>query len=206
MFVKDWMTTSPQTVRETDSVTAAWERLHERGIHQLPVVDESARLVGMITDRDIRSAIGFEQKLGDSLEVSEVMTSDPETLPSDATLDHAVALFCANSFNALPVMNRKELAGIITRFDMLRAFRFVMGLDMAGSRVEVALPDIRADLRHAFEALESYDGRILSAIVSQIRRDGDEPTLYLRVSDQTSGNIERQLRDAGLVVLLPETS
>ncbi len=206
MFVASYMTSNPVTVCVAEAVSTARELLRRHDILQLPVVDGSARLTGIISDRDIRSAIGFDATLAEKLSVSEVMTPDPTTIALGATLDEALGVFFAGRFNALPVMNGDELVGIITAKDLLHAFHHILGLDRDGSRIEVALPNLRIDLGDAFRALKTYDGEILSAVVSSMRQDGDEPTLYVRVAERTGRAVEETLRRAGLIVLVPEHS
>ncbi len=204
MFVADYMNADPPMVGERDTLATAQEKMASRQVLELPVVDESGRLIGIVTDRDVRSAVGYDRNLSEKLHVSEVMTAEPKTIPLDATLDEALEVFCLNSFNGLPVMNGTQLAGIITRHNMLRAFHRVLGLDQEGARVEIALPDIRRDLADAFAALKDHEASLLSAVVSPMRRDGDEPTLYLRVAGKECREVEELLSRAGLIVLVPE--
>jgi len=204
MFIDDYMTTDVVTIRADAPLNQARSQLAKHGFHHLPVLDESDRLVGIITDRDVRSAYGVQNAISESLTVAEVMTADPMTISPAATLDEALAVFCTNRFGALPVVQHKKLVGMITTFDMLRAFYDVLGLDQPGCRVEVALPNVRADLAHAFEALKTAPGNLISAIVSRMRRDGGEPALYLRVAGEDPRAVERHLRDRALIVLEPE--
>ncbi len=204
MFIDDYMTPNPVTVRADAPLAAAQTILQERLFHHLPVVDDADRLVGIVTDRDVRSAVGVEKVLSEKLTVSEVMTADPVTISAKMTLDEALAIFCSNRFGALPVVNQDELVGIITTYDILRAFYDVLGLDQPGCRVEVALPDLRADLAQTFEALRSCPQDMISAVVSRMRRDGGEPALYLRVAGTDPRLVERHLREKALIVLEPE--
>ena len=204
MFVADFMNGEPATVLETEPVARAHNVMHDLGVLELLVLDESGRFVGILTDRDVRSAVGYDHSRSAKLRVSEIMTPEPMTIGLDATLDEALSVFCAIRFNALPVMDGGRLAGVLTRHDMLRAFHRILGLDKEGARVEIALPEAKRDLADAFAALRSFEGSVLSAIVSPMRRDGEEPTLYLRVSGGSGRGIEDVLRKAGLIVLVPE--
>lgn len=204
MFIDDYMTRDPITVRDDAPLAQAHALLDKHRFHHLPVLDESGRLVGIVTDRDVRSAVGFEKVLSEKLSVSEVMTADPVTVAPKMTLDEALAIFCSNRFGALPVCDDGKLVGIISTHDVLRAFFQVLGLDQPGCRIEVALPNIRNDLAHVFEALKACPSDIVSAVVSRMRRDGGEPALYLRVSGNDARPIERFLRDKALIVLEPE--
>lgn len=206
MFIADKMTADPITVLPSDTLATAAQLMRSKDIHHLPVVDESHRLIGIISDRDVRSATGFDRNPDAHLTVAEVMTSEPRTLPLDSTLDEALDVFCHARLGALPVTSSGRLVGIISRHDLLQAFHDVLGLGTPGVRIEVALPNGPVDLAHAFEALQDCGDVLISAVVSQLRKDGSEPSLYLRVQSAHARDVERRLRDATLIILLPEHS
>ncbi len=210
MFVADLMTPEPVFAREDDVVAATDRLLRSHRFHQLPVVDPSNRLVGIVTSRQIACAVGFGADVADPdprLRVAEIMTSDPLTVSYKAPLDEALGILRQNRFNALPVVRHGELLGIITKHDVLRAFCSVLGLDRpegAGTRIEFALPSPKDDLAGAFEALRHCDCELISAVVSQMRTDGSEPAVYLRVAVTYAHRAEDHLRRAGLIILAPE--
>lgn len=204
MYVADYMTRRPVTVLETDPLSKAQTVAKARSVHQLPVIDSSGRLVGIITDRDIRSAVGYDRTLVEKLQVQEVMTCDPVTVGPDTTLEDALKYFTRRRFGALPVVCRRELIGIITRHDLLTAMAVMLGLDCAGASIEVALPDPLEDLVAVFQAVRRLEPDLHAAVVSQMRRDGDEPSLYLRVNGKDKPAAEKLLRRAGLILLEPE--
>ena len=195
------MTPDPQTVEARASLQRAYELMAASRIRHLPVVDESARLVGILSDRAVREAIGFDMREAARLTVAEIMVAEPATLAGDATLPEALAVFHATRHGALPVVRSGALIGIITRSDILRAFHDTLGLDVEGECLEIALPNGRADLAHAFQALTRCECDVTSAVVSRMRRDGGEPSLYLRVAAGGSREVERSLREAALILL-----
>jgi len=204
MFVANYMQHDPYTVGENALVSTASQLMHMHNILHLPVVDNGRRLVGIISDRDVRSAVGFDRTLSERLTVSETMTSDPVTIQADGTIEEALEVLSANRFGALPVMRAGLLAGIITTNDVLRAFHEVLGLTEKGHRIEVALPEGRVDLASIFQALQDGGHEVISAVVSRTRRDGGEPSLYLRVPIDQRKRIEQCLRKAMAILLAPE--
>ena len=80
----------------------------------------------------------------------------------------------------------------------------VLGLDEPGRCLEIALPNGCNDLAHTFQALTKCEERVISAVVSRMRRDGGEPSLYLRVAGEDTRQVEKQLRDAAVIMLAPE--
>jgi acetoin utilization protein AcuB len=204
MFVEDYMTPDPYTVLPDRTLSTAYALMHKHRIRHVPVVDAAGRLAGIITDRDVRTAVGFDATLVDKLSVSEVMTPDPMTIPANAPLDRAVAILSSRRFGALPVLRNKLLVGIVTYIDVLRAFCEIFGLDEPGKRIDVALPEGYADIARAFEVLRGCDGTVISAVISRSRRDGGEPYLYLRVVPEAAARVEQRLRSATMILLRPE--
>jgi acetoin utilization protein AcuB len=204
VFIEDYMTPDPRTIGADDPLRLAQELMDRHHVRHLPVVDRARRLEGIVTDRDMRSAVGYKHNIAEDLTVAEVMSAEPTTIPVDATLDEAVAVFCTSRVGALPVMRNHSLVGIITRHDILKAFRAILGVDEPGCRIEVALPNPAEDLPLAFAALRSSTRPIISAVVSRMRRDGGEPALYIRVEGDDPRPVEKLLRDAALIVLKPE--
>ena len=129
MRVVDIMTRDPLTVTPSETVGQAEELMAENKIRQLPVV-RGRELVGIITDRDLRSFLSSsllstpdarDQAL--STKVIDVMTTDPLTLASDDELQEAVQLLLDEKIGGIPVVDEAEgLVGIVTYVDMLRCF------------------------------------------------------------------------------------
>jgi acetoin utilization protein AcuB len=206
MYVADYMTRDPVVVAETDLLSKAEEIARAKTVHQLPVLDESKRLTGIITDRDIRSAVGYDHTLREKLQVQEVMTQEPITVRPDDTLSYVLKQFCEHRFGAMPVIQSNQLVGIITRHDLLMAMSVMLGLDRSGMNIEVSLPDLFTNLAKAFEALCKSDCTLHGAVVARSRDGGDEPSLYLRVGIHDKPVVEKRLRHAGLILLESEES
>jgi CBS domain-containing protein len=128
MKVVDVMTTDPLTVTPAESIGQADELMNANRIRQLPVV-EAGELVGIITDRDIRSFLSGalvepearEKAL--NTEVREIMTTEPVTLAREDDLTEAVELLVEQKIGGIPVVDQAEgLVGIVTYIDVLRCF------------------------------------------------------------------------------------
>ena len=127
MKVSDVMTRNPLSVSPSETVGQADELMAENRIRQLPVVQDCA-LVGIITDRDLRSFLSGsllsapeerEHALG--TRISDVMTTDPLTLAPDDELQEAVELLLEEKVGGVPVVDESEgLVGIVTYVDLLK--------------------------------------------------------------------------------------
>ena len=137
--VADWMTETVLTVEIDDSISIARQLMSKHRVNQLPVLDRE-RLMGIVTDRDIRDAYPTSMLIGrakeidkfaESYTVEEVMTHDVFTVEPETPLATAVALLRHHRIGSLPVLKGKQLVGIITRSDILDFVLSGAGIRMA---------------------------------------------------------------------------
>ena len=138
MDVRDIMSRNPITIEPDTPVGTAIAVMVERKIRHLPVVDERGAVIGIITDRDLRSvalAPAAEQYLSaaarrrlrgigatlENLRVKDVMTCNPITTRPDMALSQAAALMLEQHIGSLPVIDNGKLVGIITDRDAVKA-------------------------------------------------------------------------------------
>lgn len=126
--VADIMTTVPITVSPSESIEQADELMVTNNIRQLPVVKKN-ELIGIITDRDIRSFLSNSLASTDSRDralntpVQEVMTTEPISVAPDDELEEVVELLIDEKFGAVPVVDEAEgIMGIVSYVDVLRCF------------------------------------------------------------------------------------
>ena len=125
--VADWMTEAVLALETFDSIAVARRLMAKHRVNQLPVLDND-RLVGIVTDRDIRDAYPTSlminraeeiDRFADKITVEEVMTHDVFVVRPDTALVTAVGLLRRHRMGALPVIKDQKLVGIITRSDIL---------------------------------------------------------------------------------------
>ena len=126
MRIDQWMTRELLTVESQAAVDDARVLLKENRINQLPVTREG-RLVGIVTDRDLRSAPADAEGA-----IADVMTANPITVQPHESMQRAAVLMRRKRIGALPVVRRGELLGIVTRTDVLRAFLALASYDRKG--------------------------------------------------------------------------
>ena len=126
--VADIMSTVPITVSPSESIEQADELMVTNNIRQLPVVKKN-ELIGIITDRDIRSFLSNSLASTDSRDralntpVQEVMTTEPISVAPDDELEEVVELLIDEKFGAVPVVDEAEgIMGIVSYVDVLRCF------------------------------------------------------------------------------------
>ena len=127
--VKDVMTANPVTLEPGDTIGAAEEIMNEQGFRQIPVVS-GKELIGIITDRDVRSVLGGarvstgeEREIALGTRVAAVMTTKPVSVAPDDDLSEAIELLIEGKMGGIPVVDEEEgLVGIVTYVDALRSF------------------------------------------------------------------------------------
>lgn len=126
-IVEQVMTRDPVTVAPNDTVRVAIEPLRERGCRRLPVVD-NAKLVGIVTDRDLRRATNsplvlrerwYDDFLLDHVTVRACMSANPLTVTPRTTIAQAAKLMRDRKIGGLPVIDDGYLVGIVTETDLL---------------------------------------------------------------------------------------
>ncbi|MEO1258574.1 MAG: CBS domain-containing protein [Bacteroidota bacterium] len=122
------MTTKLVTVTPNDFLARVTKIFESNGFHHIPVVADGNRLVGIISKEDFQkmnfyffdkmtSEDGTKAKEG--LRASDIMTPYPLSIDPDDSIGLAADIFLANRFHALPVIEDKELVGLVTSHDLI---------------------------------------------------------------------------------------
>jgi acetoin utilization protein AcuB len=128
--VADLMTGPLLTLGHDASVAQAWGIMQARGVRHLPVLDADRRLIGILTDHDLRLVIlarCLEEEPGAlartlaRLRVDEIMTWAVVTIGPDADLREAARLMHQRGLGALPVADGGRVVGMLTATDVIRA-------------------------------------------------------------------------------------
>lgn len=126
--VSDRMTRDVITVGIGDPIRKVWELVEEKQLRRFPVMD-GEKLVGIVTDRDLRNATAssvvltekkYRDFLLDTIKVESIMTPDPRTVTPDTSLKEAAEIILDMKVGGLPVVEDGRLKGIITETDLLR--------------------------------------------------------------------------------------
>jgi acetoin utilization protein AcuB len=145
LLVRDSMTREVVTLSPQTTAAEALALCREKGIRHLPVMEEG-KLVGMVSDRDLRSAT---PALGDparaealqKIRVSGVMVRDVLTAHPADPIEQAANTMREKKVGCLPVLEAGELVGILTTSDVMEALVYLIGAHEPGSRMEVLMPD-----------------------------------------------------------------
>lgn len=118
--VRDWMTREPETVAVDCPISTAVLRMQRREIRHLLVVD-GARLVGVVSNRDLRRLLTGDTPGSMDDPVSRIMTEDLVTVSPEVPVAEAARLLLEQKIGALPVREGDLVVGIFTTSDALDA-------------------------------------------------------------------------------------
>jgi acetoin utilization protein AcuB len=212
LLVQDSMTRDVMTLSPDETAATALALCRERRIRHLPVLSDG-RLVGIVSDRDLRSST---PALGDSaraaalqeLLVEEVMARDVVTAHPDDPIEHAANTMRERKIGCLPAVEDGELVGIITTSDVMEALVYLVGAHEPGSRMEIALPDRPGALAGAAGVFGMCGINIVSAAMGPTRDPAHEGAIRERVVVFRVDTIDTTeavgyLEEAGYSILWP---
>lgn len=206
--VRDFMTRDVHTLEPGASAAEAWALCREHGIRHVPIVEEG-RLVGMVSDRDLRDV---SPPRGDRegasfrwVSIGEMMTRDPYTIDPLATIEQAARELYERRIGALPVVADGELAGIVTSTDMMRTLIELAGAHGMGTWVEVEVPNEPGTLARITDVIRDRKVNIASVFLGPASRETYR-SIVLRLETTNPAGIVESLEGAGYRVTTVETA
>jgi acetoin utilization protein AcuB len=175
MLVETWMSKPVITVNADDSMQQATALLKEHHIGILPVM-ENEKLLGIITDRDLKRASASDAT---SLEIhelvyllckikaKEIMTKDPIVVPAYYTIEETARILLEKKISGVPVVDDDgRVAGIITRDDLLRVLVNMTGVDKLGIQFALRIEDSAKSILEITDIIRKYEGHMVSIMTS----------------------------------------
>jgi acetoin utilization protein AcuB len=150
MFVKDRMTPDPITGHPDMSVTEAQEIMKAKGFRHLPILNESNKMVGLLTRNSLLTALPSDISRFSRFEINytlskikvhSVMVENVITVIPDTPIEIAARIMADELIGCLPVLEGEKLVGIITDRDLFFTMVSLLGARNPGTRVTVRQPD-----------------------------------------------------------------
>lgn len=192
MFVAKRMTPNPKIIESEATIADASELMRTYKIRRLPVVD-NGQLVGIVTDRDLRSVSPspattlsiFELNyLLAKMKVKDIMHKDVVTLDVGATIEEAALTMSNHHIAGLVVVNSSgTVVGIITETDIFKSFVEVMGLKEGKTRFTFRVPNQAGVLHDITQIFKDMEINISSLASYQAEDGGGELVIRFNVQD-----------------------
>jgi acetoin utilization protein AcuB len=210
-FIRERIQKNPVTISPDASFFEAQNLIHEKGIRHLPVVSKNNKLVGIVTDRDIREAAPSDATLLSvqelnyllgKLKVSAFMTPKDKliTITPDALIEEAVQLMHNHKIGSLPVMEGEKLYGIFTETDVLDHFVDIFGFKQKGTRLTLAIEDKPGTMLGILQVFKKHNVNVISIVTPSFMVEGKR-IAAIRIKTQDYKDIVKDLEKAGYDVL-----
>jgi acetoin utilization protein AcuB len=207
------MTRKVITVDPEAGVFETQELMATHQIRHLPVIDAEHRLIGVVTDRDIRSALPYkffkesvsekEKKKFSKLKIKDIMTQDPITISPTDTIQDAVVIIQDSKVGALPVVDEDgKLKGIISVRDLLRAFINVLGIGEPGTLLCVLVEEKVGQLKKIVDAITEENISFGSVLVARYW-EKDKRAVFPYLLTQNIVRVKEKLKTLGFTLLDP---
>lgn len=114
--IAKYMTTAPHSIGSDQAIATAARMMNDHRIRHLPVL-RGGRLLGMLTDRDIKLIETFHDVDPTKITVEEAMTEQPYSVSPEAPLDEVVETMAAKKYGSAVIMQNEKVVGIFTTVD-----------------------------------------------------------------------------------------
>ena len=213
MFVSRSMTPRVITIDPESNIFKAQQLMAENKIRHLPVVDENQRLIGIVTDRDIRSALPYrffkdspsqeEMEKFTALKVRDIMTPDPKSISPAFTIQDALLMIQQLNVGALPVVDDdNRLCGIISVRDLLRAFINVLGIGEPGTLLCILVEEKVGQLKKIVDAITEENISFGSVLVARYW-DENKRAVFIYLLTLNVAHVKKKLEKLGYTLLDP---
>ena len=210
-FMRERIQRSPVTIHPEASFFEARSLIHDKGIRHLPVVDKENRLVGIVTESDIREAgpsdvamLSVKELTGllGTIKVSELMIPREKviTITPDTLIEEAIQLMHDNKIGCLPVVDEGKLYGIFTETDALAHLVDIFGFKQKGTRLTVALEDKAGTMVGILEVFKKHNVDVISIVSPSFLVEGKR-IAAIRIETEEYEPIVKDLEKAGYPVL-----
>ena len=203
MLIKDWMSTPVITVGPDESMMKASKLMKDKTIRRLPVVDDKGKLIGIVTDRDIKEASPSKATTLDihelyyllsEIKVKDIMTKNPVRLKSEDSVEKAAVLLSDRTLGGLPIVDDDDrVVGIITEKDMYDVLIEITRVRDGGVQMGFQLPRTPGALKPVLEDIAGSGAKILSIITVYPKGQPDRKA-FIRIDEMEKSELNK-LRD-----------
>jgi acetoin utilization protein AcuB len=206
------------TVDENDSMHAAMKLLKENDIRMLPVM-KKGKLVGIVTDRDLKRASASDATSLDihellylltQIKVKNLMTRKVITVPPDFTVEETAAVLQENKISGAPVVDSDgQIVGIITKTDLFRVLISLTGVANGGIQFGLQVEDRPGSIKEVADIIRMYGGRMVSILSSYDQVPQGYRKVYIRMRSIARSDLQKLIQElestAGLLYIVDHT-
>jgi acetoin utilization protein AcuB len=213
MFVEKSMAKQVVTIGRDTGILEARKLMDDHKIRHLPVVETDGTLVGIVTDRDIRSAMPSllqenfnstaERERLSRLTAQDIMTPEPLAVRPNHTIQDVLLLIQEKKVGALPVTDENgKIRGIISVRDLMRAFINVLGIGQPGILLGILVEDKLGQLKKIVDAISEEKIGFGSVLVAR-HWDESKRAVFPYLLTSNVSPIKKKLKAMGYTLLDP---
>lgn len=190
MLVKNWMSKPAITIDAGASMNDAIKLLKTHNIKMLPVM-EKGKLVGIVTDRDLKRASASDATsleihellyLISKIKINEIMTKKPITVPEDYTVEETAEILLKHNISGVPVIDQyRDVVGTITQNDIFRILISLTGVAKRGIQFGLEVEDRPGSIKEVTDIIREYGGRMASILTSYDMAPEGFRQVYIRM-------------------------
>jgi acetoin utilization protein AcuB len=198
MLVKDWMTVDPITVGPDTSVMKASQLMKENNVRRLPVLDPSGKLVGIVSDRDLKEASPSKATTLDvhelyyllsELKVKDIMSKKVRTIKPLDTVEKAAVIMLEGKVTGLPVVEDGKVVGILSEGDVFRVLTSITGIYRGGTVFSFVLEDRPGSIKEVADVIRKHGGRMVSILSSYDMCEEGTRKVAIRIADMAQDKV-----------------
>ncbi|MEF3169494.1 MAG: CBS and ACT domain-containing protein [Deltaproteobacteria bacterium] len=204
MLVKEWMAAKPIVIEEETSIMKATQLMKEHGIRRIPVVRNN-RLVGIISDRDIKEAAPSKATSLDvhelyyllsEVKAKDIMTANPLTIRENDSVEKAAVIMLDNRISGLPVVDEnRHVVGLITQTDVFKVMVSITGIYRGPIQLACDIEDRSGVLNKLLNTIRTHNARIVSVLTSVDHVPPGRKEAYIRIKEMPDDALDALVSD-----------
>ncbi len=215
MLVVNWMSTRLVGIEPEESMSQAIRLLKENHIGRLPVITKDGKLVGIVSDKDLKRAGASDATslevhelayLLSRVKVKDIMTPKPVTAHIHDTIEEAALAMLEHKISGVPVVDDGgQVVAMLTQSDIFRALIALTGVTRGGIQFAMDLPDEPGTIKVAGDIIRKYGGRMVSILSTYDRVAEGRRKVYIRMKSVDRNNlmqIKEELSRVGVLLYI----
>lgn len=191
MLIREWMSDDVITATEETSMLKVSRQMKEFGIRRVPIVDENHKVVGIVSDRDIKEASPSKATTLDvhelyyllsEIKARDIMTANPVCVHLNDSIEHVALLLQEKGLTGLPVIDDEDiLVGMITEHDIFKVLVEITGARKGGTQFALYVSDEAGSLQPILEIIRQNSGRITSILTGRQKEQDAVHEVFIRI-------------------------
>lgn len=191
MLVQEWMTRDVLAITPETSIMKASRLMKDNKVRRLPVVDGEQRVIGIVSQTDIKDSSPSKATTLDmhelyyllsELKVVDIMTKAPFCARENDSVEAVALVMTERRFGGVPVVDaQNKLVGIITESDIFKVLASITGVRFGGMQLAFEIPTREGTLRPILDALRERGAGMISVLTAQQEEDSATRRVYIRL-------------------------